>query len=69
MTANENGSRPAYGSIRKSEVKNLFPFLCYNKQQVLLVFNNYYRTGIEYIDYLDGTLILPSFTTLFDDDV
>ena len=66
---NENGSRPAYGSIRKSEVKNLFPFLCYNKQQVLLVFNNYYKTGIEYIDYLDGTLILPSFTTLFEDDV
>ena len=56
----KNNDKTACGSVRESKTKNLFPFLCYNQEHTLLVFNNYYKSGIEYINYLEGKIIPPS---------
>lgn len=57
-----------YGAIDGIE-KLLSPFLVYTKNNSLLVFNNWYsedegQKSLEYINYLDGNLILPTFQNI-----
>ena len=48
------------GKIHKGEYVCLSPFLVATESGSILVFNNWSENTIEYINYLDGTIILPS---------
>lgn len=52
------------GKTTQNSIKVLSPFLIAEKSGNILVFNNWNSGTIEYINYLDGTLILPKYTSV-----
>lgn len=58
------------GSTKFTSSKLLSPFLVASANENILVFNNWNKEGlteleqIEYINYLEGTLILPEYKSV-----